>query len=46
MSIFDISAWLQVPLILLVAVPVGGAAAWALLRVVDWVAAKTSTWFK
>lgn len=42
MSIFDLSPWLQVPLILAAAVPVGGLLAWGLLRVIDWVAARTS----
>lgn len=39
---FDLSPWLQTPLILLVALPAAGAASWAMLRFSDWIAYKIS----
>ncbi|WP_255365933.1 hypothetical protein [Corynebacterium sp. NML130628] len=39
---FELSPWLQTPLILLVALPLAGVASWAMLRVSDWIAYKIS----
>lgn len=41
LDLFGLSPWLQVPLVLLVALPLAGVVAAALLRVVDWFARVT-----
>lgn len=43
MSIFDFSPWVQVPLVLLVAVPAGGVLAWALVRLADLIPGRLSS---
>lgn len=35
---FALSPWLQLPIVLAVALPAAGLAAWAMLRVADWLA--------
>lgn len=35
---FALSPWLQLPIVLAIALPVAGAAAWAMLRLTDWLA--------
>ncbi|MCT2339176.1 hypothetical protein [Corynebacterium sp. p3-SID1056] len=35
---FGLSPWLQLPIVLAVAVPLASVAAWAMLRVADWLA--------
>ena len=35
---FALSPWLQLPIVLAIALPVAGAAAWAMLRFTDWLA--------
>ncbi|SNV78941.1 Uncharacterised protein [Corynebacterium imitans] len=35
---FALSPWLQLPIVLVVALPLSSVAAWAMLRVTDWLA--------